>query len=54
MMDMSPIQAVLVDADVDAANLELVLHPQRIATHDFTGGSVAIIDQERCNGMWDM
>jgi len=45
----SPIQAVLVDADVDAANLELVLCPERIETHDFTGGSVAIIDQERCN-----
>src|SRR4030067_691784 len=47
---LSPIQAVLVDADVDAANLELVLCPERVETHDFTGGSVAIIDQERCNG----
>jgi MinD superfamily P-loop ATPase len=46
----SPIQAVLADADVDAANLELVLSPECIATHDFTGGSVAIIDQERCDG----
>jgi MinD superfamily P-loop ATPase len=46
----SPIQAVLADADVDAANLELVLSPERIETHDFTGGSVAIVDQERCNG----
>src|SRR4030066_708558 len=46
----SPIQAVLADADVDAANLELVLRPERLETHDFTGGSVAIIDQERCNG----
>ena len=45
----SPIQVVLVDADVDAANLELVLRPQRIAIHDFIGGSVAIIDQERCD-----
>jgi len=45
-----PIKAVLVDADVDAANLELVLCPERIETHDFTGGSVGIIDQERCNG----
>jgi MinD superfamily P-loop ATPase len=46
----SPIQAVLADADVDAANLELVLCPERIETHDFTGGSVAVIDQECCDG----
>jgi MinD superfamily P-loop ATPase len=43
-----PIQAVLADADVDAANLELVLCPQRLETHDFIGGSVAVIDCERC------
>src|SRR4030042_1427102 len=46
----SPLQAVLADADVDAANLELVLRPERLETHDFTGGAVAIIDQARCNG----
>ncbi|MDI6768924.1 MAG: ATP-binding protein [Anaerolineales bacterium] len=46
----SPLRAVLADADVDAANLELVLHPQRLETHDFTGGSVAVIDPERCQG----
>jgi MinD superfamily P-loop ATPase len=46
----SPIPTVLADADVDAANLELVLRPERIETHDFTGGSVAIIDLERCQG----
>lgn len=46
----SSIRAVLADADVDAANLELVLRPERIERHDFTGGSVAIIDQERCEG----
>jgi MinD superfamily P-loop ATPase len=44
----SPIQAVLADADVDAANLELVLRPERLETHDFTGGAVAIIDPQRC------
>jgi MinD superfamily P-loop ATPase len=44
------LRAVLADADVDAANLELVLRPERKETHDFTGGSVAIIDQRRCNG----
>jgi MinD superfamily P-loop ATPase len=46
----SALKAVLVDADVDAANLELVLRPERIETHDFIGGSVAVIDPERCQG----
>jgi MinD superfamily P-loop ATPase len=46
----SHIQAVLADADVDAANLELVLYPERIETHDFIGGSVAMIDLEHCDG----
>lgn len=46
----APISAVLADADVDAANLELVLRPKRIETHDFTGGAVAIIDTQRCQG----
>ena len=45
-----PIRAVLADADVDAANLELVLHPSRQETHDFTGGSVAVIDPDLCLG----
>jgi MinD superfamily P-loop ATPase len=45
-----PLKAVLADADVDAANLELVLCPERIESHDFTGGSVAVIDIERCQG----
>lgn len=43
-------KAVLADADVDAANLELVLSPERIETHDFLGGSVAIIDPQYCQG----
>jgi MinD superfamily P-loop ATPase len=45
-----PIRAVLADADVDAANLELVLAPQRVEVHDFIGGSVAIIEPEYCQG----
>jgi MinD superfamily P-loop ATPase len=45
-----PLQAVLADADVDAANLELVLCPERIETHDFIGGSVAMIDLDHCDG----
>jgi MinD superfamily P-loop ATPase len=44
----SPFRIVLADADVDAANLELVLRPKRIEMHDFTGGSVAVIDPDRC------
>ena len=47
--DGSPVlKAVLADADVDAANLELVLRPNRLETHDFTGGSVAVIDPQLC------
>jgi MinD superfamily P-loop ATPase len=43
------VRAVLVDADVDAANLELVLRPERLETHDFTGGLLAVIDPQLCN-----
>jgi len=39
---------VLADADVDAANLELVLDPTRQEEHKFMGGQVAIIDPEKC------
>jgi MinD superfamily P-loop ATPase len=39
---------VLADADVDAANLELVLDPRKLEEHDFTGGQVAVIDPELC------
>ncbi|MBN2388626.1 MAG: ATP-binding protein [Anaerolineales bacterium] len=45
-----PLPVVLADADVDAANLELVLQPRRLETHDFTGGAMAAIDPERCQG----
>lgn len=43
-------QNVLVDADVDAANLELLLNARRIKTEEFIGGAIAIIDQDRCTG----
>jgi MinD superfamily P-loop ATPase len=43
-------KAVLADADVDAANLELVLHPSLIEEHRFFGGAVAIIDETLCQG----
>jgi MinD superfamily P-loop ATPase len=39
---------VLADADVDAANLELVLAPTRLEEHVFMGGQVAIIDPDKC------
>ena len=39
---------VLADADVDAANLELVLDPTKQEVQDFTGGKVAMIDPETC------
>jgi MinD superfamily P-loop ATPase len=41
---------VLADADVDAANLELVLDPVKQDTQPFTGGSVAVVDSELCIG----
>ena len=41
---------VLVDADVDAANLELLLKAHRVKEEPFLGGSIAIIDQPRCSG----
>ncbi len=44
------ISIVLADADVDAANLELVLAPRKIAQEDFWGGKVAAIDQAVCSG----
>jgi MinD superfamily P-loop ATPase len=38
----------LADADVDAANLELVLSPTKLEEYDFIGSQVAIIDPEKC------
>lgn len=42
------IPVVLADADVDAANLELVLDPVRQEEHDFMGGQIAIVDPDKC------
>jgi len=39
---------VLADADVDAANLELVLSPTKVEAHDFTSGQVAVVDADLC------
>ncbi len=40
---------VLADADVDAANLELVLSPTKLEEHVFMGGEIAIIDPDACS-----
>jgi len=39
---------VLADADVDAANLELVLDPVKREEHDFVSGQLAVIDAQKC------
>jgi len=44
------LDAVMVDADVDAANLDLVLRPDQSAQHKFFGGSLAKIDAGLCTG----
>lgn len=38
----------LADCDVDAADLHLLLEPQKLATHEFVSGHEAIINQEKC------
>jgi MinD superfamily P-loop ATPase len=42
------LSVVLADADVDAANLELVLDPTKRETHDFMSGQLAVIDPAKC------
>ena len=39
---------VLCDADVDAADLHLLMNPDIKERHDFKGGGTAIIDRDRC------
>jgi MinD superfamily P-loop ATPase len=46
----APVRVVLADADVDAANLELVLAPEVVERQDFWGGRVAVINQDLCAG----
>lgn len=46
-------RVVLADADVDAANLELVLQPHLLEQEDFRGGQVAVIDQNTCASCGD-
>ncbi len=42
--------AVLCDADVDAADLHLLMAPEIKRTTDFAGGGLAVIDPEKCSG----
>jgi len=39
---------VFVDADVDAANLSLVMAPEQVNSHEFWGGSLAEVQPEGC------
>jgi MinD superfamily P-loop ATPase len=41
---------VLVDADVDASNLELLLRPERLHAEPFVGGQKASLDPAVCEG----
>ncbi len=38
----------LCDADVDAADLHLLMNPEVKERHDFQGGSIAVIDSDMC------
>jgi MinD superfamily P-loop ATPase len=46
-------RVVLADADVDAANLELVLQPHLLEQEDFHGGQIAVIDESTCTACGD-
>lgn len=39
---------VVIDCDVDTANLHLVLKPEVIKSYEFSGGKKAIIDRSKC------
>jgi MinD superfamily P-loop ATPase len=39
---------VLCDADVDAADLHLIMEPEVRKQHDFQSGNTAVIDQDKC------
>lgn len=42
-------RSVLVDGDVDAANLSLITGADMLESHDFTASKVAVTDLEKCN-----
>jgi len=39
---------ILCDADVDAADLHLIMHPEIKERHDFESGHTALINQDKC------
>jgi len=41
-------EKVLCDADVDAADLHLLMAPRVLEKHDFESGHTAVIDKDRC------
>ncbi len=41
-------QAIVVDCDVDAPDLHLLLEPTAIKTQDFQGSRVAVVDEAKC------
>ncbi len=43
-------EAVFCDADVDAADLHLLLSPQIEQRHPFMGGGLAVVEPEKCTG----
>ena len=45
-----PMRTVLVDADVDAANLELLIEPEVERCTEFWAGQIAVIEQLSCAG----
>jgi MinD superfamily P-loop ATPase len=55
LVSQSPLanRVVLADADVDAANLELVLQPRLLEQEDFHGGQIAVIDESTCTSCGD-
>ncbi|MDD3275209.1 MAG: 4Fe-4S binding protein [Candidatus Omnitrophica bacterium] len=40
---------VMVDCDVDAADLHLLLHPEIKERHEFKGGQLSVIDEVKCD-----
>jgi len=42
-------RSVFVDADVDAANLSLVLQPETSCVHQFWGGALAVVRSDSCS-----
>jgi len=39
---------VVADCDVDAPDLHMLLHPQKIRTQEFKGSKLAVIDRSKC------